>query len=103
MDVAHLERDAVRLIPDILNMIEERDGIPIYTITDWTFDYSNASNPNESGIVVAFHLRRRILSELMTTYFPTALLVAITAATTQSWKKLKPGEKLKFCQYSNKF
>ena len=106
MAVAQLEKDAVRLIPDLLNMVEERDGIPIYTITDWTFNYSNASNPNEGGIVVAIHLRRRILSELMTTYFPTILLVAITAATTHSWKKLEPREKwknLSFFQYSNIF
>ena len=103
MAVAHLEKDAVRLIPDLLNMVEERDGIPIYTITDWTFDYSNASNPNEGGIVVAIHLRRRILSELMTTYFPTILLVAITAATTHSWKKLEPREKWKNLSFSNIF
>ena len=93
MAVAHLEKDAVRLIPDILNMVEERDGIPIYTITDWTFDYSNGSNPNEGGIVVAIHLKRRILSEIMTTFFPTILLVAITAATTHSWKKSKTTDK----------
>ena len=86
MAVAHLEKDTVRLVPDILNMMEECDGIPIYTITDWIFGYTNGSNPN-AGIVVEVHLKRRILSELMTTYFPTILLVTITAATTQSWKK----------------
>ena len=101
MAVAQLEKDAVRLIPDLLNMVEERDGIPIYTITDWTFNYSNASNPNESGIVVAIHLKRRILSELMTltTYIPTILLVAITAATMHCWKKFELRAKSKFCQY----
>ena len=88
MAVAHLEKDTVRLVPDILNMMEESDGIPIYTITEWKFGYTNRSNPN-AGIVVEVHLKRRILSELMTTYFPTILLVTITAATTQSWKKLE--------------
>ena len=92
MAVANLEKDAVRLVPDILNMMEERDGIPIYTITDWAFQYSNESNPN-AGIVVEIRLKRRILSEMMTTFFPTILLVAITAATTHSWKKLQvPGK-----------
>ena len=88
MAVAHLEKDTVRLVPDILDMMEESDGIPIYTITEWKFGYTNGSNPN-AGIVVEVHLKRRILSELMTTYFPTILLVTITAATTQSWKKLE--------------
>ena len=92
MAVANLEKDAVRLVPDILNMMEERDGVPIYTITDWAFHYSNASDPN-AGIVVEIHLKRRILSEMMTTFFPTILLVAITAATTHSWKKMQfPGK-----------
>ena len=87
MAVDHLEKDTVTLVPDILQMQEERDGIPIYTIIDWRFKYFNGSNPN-SGIVVEILLKRKILSELMTTYFPTILLVAITAATSQYWGKV---------------
>ena len=89
MGVDDLEKATVRLVPDILRMREEREGIPIYTITDWTFDYIKASNPN-AGIVVNIHLKRKIQSELMTTYFPTILLVLITFATTHSWKKFEP-------------
>ena len=81
MAVDHLEMETVTLVPDTLQMLEERDGIPIYTILDWRFKYCNGSNPN-SGIVVEILLKRKILSELMTTYFPTILLVAITAATS---------------------
>ena len=76
----------VGLVPDKLVMVEESEDRRIYTITAWTFDYVNKSNPN-SGIVVEIHLKRKIVSEMMTTYFPTTLLVLITAATTQSWKK----------------
>ena len=87
MAVDHLEKDTVTLVPDILQMQEERDGIPIYTILDWRFKYCNDSDPN-SGIVVEILLKRKIMSELMTTYFPTILLVAITAATSQNWEKV---------------
>ena len=87
MDVDHLEKDIVTLVPDILQMQEERDGIPIYTIVVWRFKYLNTSNPN-SGIVVEILLKRKLMSELMTTYFPTILLVAITFATSQSWGKV---------------
>ena len=87
MAVDHLEKDTVTLVPDILQMQEERDGIPIYTILDWRFKYCNGSNPN-SGIVVEILLKRKIMSELMTTYFPTILLVAITAATSQNWERV---------------
>ena len=87
MAVDHLEKDTVTLVPDILQMQEERDGIPIYTIVVWRFKYLNTSNPN-SGIVVEIILKRKLMSELMTTYFPTILLVAITFATSQSWGKV---------------
>ena len=87
MAVDHLEKDTVTLVPDILQMQEERDGIPIYTIVVWRFKYLNTSNPN-SGIVVEILLKRKLMSELMTTYFPTILLVAITFATSQSWGKV---------------
>ena len=37
MAVDHLEKDTVTLVPDILQMQEERNGIPIYTIVVWRF------------------------------------------------------------------
>ena len=86
MAVGHLEKDSVNLLPGILNMLEDRNRIPIYTIINWTFRYINASNPTD-GIVVKIHLKRKILSEMATTYFPTILLVMITAATTHYWEK----------------
>ena len=88
MGVDDLEKGTVRLVPASLKMREQRKGIPIYTITNWTFDHIKASNPN-AGLVVKIHLKRKIQSELMTTFFPTTLLVLITAATTHSWKKLE--------------
>ena len=87
MAVDHLEKDTVTLVPDILQMQEERDGIPIYTIVVWRFEYLNTSNTN-SGIVLEILLKRKLMSELMTTYFPTILLVAITFATSQSRGKV---------------
>ena len=86
MAVGHLEKDSVNLLPGILNMLEDRNRIPIYTIINWKFTYLNASNPTD-GIVVKIHLKRKILSEMATTYFPTILLVMITAATTHCWEK----------------
>ena len=86
MAVSHLEKDSVNLLPGVLNMLEDRNRIPIYTIINWKFKYLNASNPTD-GIVVKIHLKRKILSEMATTYFPTILLVMITAATTHCWEK----------------
>merc|ERR1712163_39888 len=49
----------------------------LFTITN----YDLLKNPEE-GIRMAITLKRKIMSEMMTTYFPSILLMLITYATT---------------------
>ena len=51
----------------------------LFTITN--FDLVNATIPGE-GIRMTITLKRKIMSEMMTTYFPSLLLMMITYATT---------------------
>ena len=51
----------------------------LFTITN--FDLVNATVPGE-GIRMTITLKRKIMSEMMTTYFPSLLLMMITYATT---------------------
>merc|ERR1712051_1034921 len=47
----------------------------------WHVSYRNKSNPKE-GIWMTIVLRRKIMSEMLTTYLPSVLLMMITYATT---------------------
>merc|ERR1712117_551497 len=51
----------------------------LFTIIN--YDLVNATYPGE-GIRMTITLKRKIMSELMTTYFPSLLLMMITYATT---------------------
>ena len=51
----------------------------LFTITDYVL--INATYPEE-GIRLTITLKRKIMSEMMTTYFPSLLLLMITYATT---------------------
>ena len=51
----------------------------LFTITDYAL--LNATYPEE-GIRLTITLKRKIMSEMMTTYFPSLLLLMITYATT---------------------
>merc|ERR1712088_1104816 len=48
---------------------------------DWNLDKTTFAN-GKKGIRMAIVMKRKITSEMMTTYFPTLLLTAITFATT---------------------
>ena len=51
----------------------------LFTITD--YDLVNATYPGE-GLKMTIKMKRKIMSEMMTTYFPSLLLMMITYATT---------------------
>ena len=80
MDVPTLDLDTVKLIPMKLVMEQEED-MTIFTIIDRQLIYKNTSHPQD-GIFMFIVLKRKITSEMMTTYFPTIMLTAITFATT---------------------
>ena len=78
MDVDSLDAETVHLLPGNLNMTQPND-MTLFTITRYVLQ--NASHPN-TGIQMKITMKRKIMSEMMTTYFPSLLLMMITYATT---------------------
>ena len=80
MAMGALDWTSVRLIPDSLCMNQSLD-MPIFQIVHWYFKQEKRSD-ERMPLNMVLVLKRKITSELMTTYFPTLLLTAITFATT---------------------
>ena len=80
MAVGSLDNETVNLVPGPLKMNQAVD-MSIFRITDWKLG-ENKLNKEIQGIRMATVMKRKITSEMMTTYFPTLLLTAITFATT---------------------
>merc|ERR1712107_63070 len=55
--------------------------MPIFLLTDWKLE-EKRFGVKKHGVSLAIVMKRKITSEMMTTYFPTLLLTAITFATT---------------------
>ena len=67
----------VNLIPNQILMKQKLD-MTMFEITLYNLDY----NDNGDGIRVLIVMKRKFVSEIMTTYFPSFLLLAITFTTT---------------------
>ena len=80
MAVGSLDIETVNLVPGLLEMNQAVD-MSIFQITGWTLT-EKQFNKEKKGITMMIVLKRKIISEIMTTYFPTVLLTAITFATT---------------------
>ena len=80
MAMGSLDRTSVKLMVGQLFMNESLD-MPIFQITSWHLHQDEDTN-GIKGLSVVLVLKRKISSELMTTFFPTLLLIAITFATT---------------------
>ena len=80
MAVGSLDMTTVNLVPGILNMSQAVD-MPIFQLTDWKLKNTRFGE-NKEGISMVVVMKRKITSEMMTTYFPSLLLTAITFATT---------------------
>ena len=80
MAMGSLDMKTVNLTPEQLIMSQPVD-MPIFQITDWSLDYSNFAK-TKKGLRMVVVMKRKLTSEMMTTYFPTVLLTAITFATT---------------------
>ena len=61
--------------------MSQRPNMAIFQNIDWNLDIATFVN-GKHGIRMAIVMKRKIVSEVMTTYFPTLLLTAITFATT---------------------
>ena len=75
-----LDNTTVTLLPDQLIMSQPVD-MAIFVITDWNLKTDTLGKGNK-GIKMKLVMKRKIVSEMMTTYFPSLLLTAITFATT---------------------
>ena len=80
MAVGTLDNETVSLAPGLLNMKQALD-MSIFKIIDWKLKNNNLCKEKQ-GISMMIVMKRKIISEMMTTYFPTLLLTAITFATT---------------------
>ena len=78
MNVLSDDQKSVTLIPSILALNQTLD-MTLYVITDYKLENSTSGN---AGIRMKIRMKRKILSEMMTTYFPSLLLMMITYATT---------------------
>ena len=78
MNVASKDQKGVFLFPSILNMNQTMD-MTLFFITEYVLE--NSKSP-KGGIIMKMTMKRKILSEMMTTYFPSLLLMMITYATT---------------------
>ena len=72
------DQESVTLLPSNVTMKQSLD-MTLFSITDYIL--VNA-NDNGKGIRMTITMKRKIMSEMMTTYFPSLLLMMITFATT---------------------
>ena len=80
MAMGSLDRDTVNLLPGQLIMEESQD-MPIFHLTHWELK-RHLFNSRKLGLRLVIVMKRKIKSEMMTTYLPSALLIVITFATT---------------------
>ena len=92
MAMSYYDMNTVILVPDWLIMSQAVD-MPIFQLIDWKLEnktfgqdrkYENKTLDKDirQGISMVVVMKRKITSEMMTTYFPSLLLTAITFATT---------------------
>ena len=80
MSVSNLDKSNVLIFPKKL-MMEQIPDLTLFHMSQWDLAYKNKEKPEE-GIKMTIVLKRKIMSEMMTTYFPSILLMLITFATT---------------------
>ena len=78
MSVNPGDNQSVTLLPHDL-MMEQSEDMTLFRITDKMLD--NVDRPRK-GVKMTIKMKRKITSEMMTTYFPSLLLMMITYATT---------------------
>ena len=76
--MAEMDQKFVNLVPGTLKVEMDKD-MNLFNVVNWSLDYT--SNPKE-GVGMKVRLKRKIKSELLTTFLPTILLTTITFATS---------------------
>ena len=80
MTVGKLDRPLMRLLPKELIMEQDPD-MTLFQLIKWDLNFRNTRNQTE-GIWMTIVLKRKLMSEMMSTYLPSLLLMMITFATT---------------------
>ena len=75
-----MDNETVTLVPGLLIM-KQALYMSIFHTIDWKLT-GNILSKNKQGIRMMIVMKRKIISEMMTTYFPSVLLTIITFATT---------------------
>ena len=78
MTVGEKDQDTMRLIPKFL--IPVKPDLTMYTIIQQSLVYRRMDKP-ESGVKMVIVLQRKVMSELITTFLPTIMLICISFAT----------------------
>ena len=79
MTVGEKDQDTMRLVPKTLNPV--KPDLTMFTIIQQSLVYRKIGT-TESGVKMVIVLQRKVMSELLTTYLPTLMLMLITYATT---------------------
>ena len=80
MTTTNLDAPTMRLVPSHL-WVEQNPDMTLFFMEGWDFDYKDKKALGK-GISMMIFLKRKIISEMLTTYLPTFLLLMITFATT---------------------
>ena len=80
MIVRTIDLKTVSLTPHHL-WVEQAADMNLLTITDQSLHYSDPGDPRK-GVQMVLVMKRKITSEMMTTFFSSLLLMLITFATT---------------------
>ena len=75
MATSNLDKPTMMLIPKEVWM-EQNADMNLFHMRGWDFGYK------EKGVRMRIFLKRKIMSEMLTTYLPSFLLLMITFATT---------------------
>ena len=76
MGLRDIHNETIALIPEQLRMMQDPE-MSCFSVIDW-----NLEQRSGNGVQMVIVFRRKITGEMMTTYFPSLLLIAITFATT---------------------
>ena len=79
MRVGHLDKETMKLNPKEMEMLLVRD-LNLFYIEQWNLDFKDMTD-QDKGVWMTISLKRKITSEMMTTYLPSILLMMITFAT----------------------
>ena len=80
MTVGNRDNETLALIPKDLEVFESRD-LTLFSVEKFELDYTHQAD-YKKGISLTIVFKRKIMSEMMTTFLPSILLLMITFATT---------------------